>query len=107
MSLQLVTYQERFIFYKDLALFQTPYLFELADRFSFLWALFIWFLGHRGLVSEQVTTLSSPIVLLAHVLLVSASKHFPDHLILGRIYKRGRGDISHSGFVFIRNQLKR
>ena len=77
----------------------TGFLFSELSLFDF------W--GHRGWgVSEQVTTLSFPIVYLAHVL-VSASKHFLDHLILGRIFKRGRGDISHYGFVFIHNQLKR
>ena len=56
-----------------------------------------------GGVSEQGATLSAPIALLAHGLLVSASTHFLDHLTSGRIYKGG-GDISHPIFVLIRYQ---
>ena len=62
--------------------------------------------GKGGGHSEQVTTLSSPLELLAHVLLESASStHFLEHSISGRIH-RGGGDVSHPMFVFICYQQK-
>ena len=55
---------------------------------SLLRALYIEFLGAivgEGAESEQITTLSSPLAIFAHILLVSASStHFLEHFIWGR-----------------------
>ena len=81
-------FKERTISKKILLFPNTVFIWTSWMAF-FSQSFYIKFLGAWGGGSEQVTSLSCPIALLAHVLLASASEHFLDQLTLGRIYEGG------------------